>query len=81
MSQKVWTFVIRGGEPIGLSLPRNPTLDHDGEMTMWKLVATETTARMVETLLLDEAGAQVEVYTEEETEEQKTLREARLKSR
>lgn len=66
---RVWTFVVRGGDPFAISVPLNPTLDHDGSMTVWKLVATADKAREVEEAIR-EIGSNVTVYTEETTPEQ-----------
>lgn len=74
---KVWTFVIRGGEGFDLRLPRTPTCVHDGGMTMWKLVGTQSIADAAKALM-EETGATVELHTETQTEEQAALRRERL---
>ncbi len=74
---KVWTFVIRGGGEIMLAMPRTPTLDHDGRMTMWKMVGTARIAESVKAIL-EEAGASVELHTEGQSPEQEALRLERL---
>jgi len=66
---KVWTFVIEGGQELSLSLPGNPSLQHDALRTIWKLVGTEETANSAAGLIRS-LGAKVTLYTEEETPEQ-----------
>lgn len=74
---KVWTFILRGGSPLEMSLPGNPKLEHNGEMTVWKLCGTRNLREAAENLIAQQ-GCTVEVYTEEETPEQKALRAARV---
>lgn len=66
---KVWTFVIEGGQEFTLSLPGNPSLQHDAFRTIWKLVGTEETADSAARLICS-LGAKVTRLTEEETPEQ-----------
>lgn len=71
---KVWTFLVRGGpDDLSISLPGNPPLHHTGSMTIWKLVGTQETADAA-TGLLRSLGASVEVFTEEESQEQRAER-------
>lgn len=73
MTQKVWTFLIRGGASFSMGLPQNPPLVHGGSLTIWKMVGTVKLAEMAQAVM-EEQGAKVEVYTEEQTEEQARLR-------
>jgi len=71
--KKVHTFEIRGGEPFSLQLKNNPSLDHDGGLTIWKLVGTRRLAQTAKEML-EALGASVKQYTEGESEEQKSER-------
>lgn len=73
---KVWTFQIQGGDPFDLVLQNHPRLVHEGRMTLWKLAGTRKMATEALEVIQDAAGegATVELYYEEETEEQKALR-------
>lgn len=73
---RVWTFFIQGGKPFEMTLPNNPNLSHDGRTTVWKLCGSETLRKAAEELIAMNGG-QVQVYTEQETLEQKALREGR----
>jgi len=64
----VWTFQITGGKPFRLSIPQNPLLDHNGRMTLWKLVGTEMLADQVEHDI-SKFGGQVKRYGEQQTPE------------
>lgn len=62
--EKIWTFLIHGGEPLHIEDKKNPPLDHDGKgQTIWKMIGTETTATAVEAILI-EYGATVQRTTE-----------------
>ena len=71
---KVWTFVIEGGERMGLTLPNNPALVHDGRKTLWKLVGTKETADTAAGLIRS-LGATLTILTEEESVEQRAERD------
>ena len=73
MVQKVWTFVVRRGNPFTLQLPQNPPLLHDGSWNIWKLVGTPRLAEMAKEII-EEQGATVILYTEEQTQEQARMR-------
>lgn len=65
---KVWTLEIRGGQPFDLQLSpesgaQNPTLHHDGERSLWKMVGTVEVLEAVRAALLEQ-GAQIKVFTE-----------------
>lgn len=69
---KVWTFILRGGEPFQLKFNTKigPRLDHGGGHTVWKMTGTEEEARSVEALVAGPTiGARVERHTEEEDAE------------
>ena len=66
---KLWTFLIRGGEPLELLMSRTPRLEHNGGTTIWKMVGTVRIAESIK-LLVEEAGASVDLHTEVQTEEQ-----------
>ena len=75
---KVWTFLIRGGpSDFSLTLPNNPSLYHDGSITIWKMVGTQETANTGAGLIRS-LGAAVTVYTEEQSKEQEAERRSLL---
>lgn len=69
---KVWTFIIRGGQPFKLKLADKigPLLDHDGRRTIWKMMGTEEEAASVEAMMASGTliGARVERHTDEDEE-------------
>lgn len=73
---KVWTFILRGGNPFRLSFTGKlgPPLDHDGRLTVWKMVGTGAEAASVENMVVTVVGATVTRHTEEEDEEMLALR-------
>ena len=77
IQHKVWTFIIRGGADFSLRLPNNPPLDHDGRMSMWKMVGTKRIADAA-CGIIKETGASVELHTEHQNEEQAAIRKSRL---
>jgi hypothetical protein len=71
----VWTFCIVGGSSFTLSVPGNPSLDHNGRSTLWKFVGTKDQAAQAECLINHSTDAiSVTVYAETETTEQYLLR-------
>jgi hypothetical protein len=60
-----------------MSLPGNPALDFRGSLTVWKLVGSKELADSAEAIMRN-LGVQVDVFTEEETEEQIAERERLL---
>ena len=68
---KVWTFIIRGGEPFQMKLAKlGPKLEHGGGMTVWKMMGTEEEAQSVEALIVGPTiGARVNRHTEKEDAE------------
>ncbi len=79
--RKVWTFIIRGGECFRLNFNERigPVLDHDGGMTMWKMVGTEKEADAVKDLVVTVAMCRVERHTETATAEMLAIRNERLR--
>ncbi len=78
---KVFTFEIRGGQGVALTFQTvtGPPLEHDGGHTLWKMVGTLEMAAEVEQLLTGPmVGATVEIFTEEQTEEQAGIRQGLL---
>lgn len=73
---KVWTFIIRGGQPLSLRLQRlGPGHEHNGRHSVWKLVGTAEEAVAAEALLTGPlVGAQVIRTTEEEDDTMLELR-------
>lgn len=67
---RLWTFHIQGGKPFQMEVPRHPRLDHDGRVTLWKLVATASVAQEVVETIKNTSGAEVRLYTEEQSSEQ-----------
>ena len=77
----VWTFIIRGGGPFTLCLNGKfgPGLNHDGSMTIWKMVGTEEEAEsFIEMVTGPLIGARVEHHTEVENEEMQAIRRRHL---
>ena len=70
---QVWTFVITQGNPFRLTLPNNPSVEHDGGKTVWKMIASEELAAQT-TAAFRALGATVQRYTEIESDEQKAFR-------
>lgn len=73
----VWTIVITGGDPFRLTLIGNPTLDHQGERTVWKVVGTADMAKRVVDIAKT-LRCKADFWTEEETPEQCAERAAIL---
>jgi len=75
-----WTFIIRGGDPFDLKLKGKlgPALNHDGAMTVWKMVGTEEEAASVESMIITLIKARVNRHTEVETDEMLAIRAQRL---
>lgn len=73
----VWTFQLVGGQAFTMTLPNNPSLDHDGQRTLWKMVGTETLAKQA-LQAFQAFGVQVNLYTESELPEQTAERLALL---
>lgn len=77
----IWTFIIRGGEPFDLTVKGKlgPALNHDGTLTVWKMLGTEEEAASVESMIVGPLiGARVERHTEVEDDEMLAIRQARL---
>ena len=74
---KIWTFLIRGGEPFDIRVAGKlgPPLIHRGKMTLWKMVGTEEEADSLESIISGPLiKARVERHTEVETEGMLALR-------
>jgi hypothetical protein len=65
----VWTFVISAGPSFKITLPDNPFLDYKGGREIWKIVAPESTADTIKSML-ESLGVVVVRYTEGESLEQ-----------
>lgn len=78
----VWTFIIRGGDPFDLNITKKlmaPPLNHDGVMTLWKMVGTKEDADSVQEMVMGPLiGARVTRHTEVETPEMLAIRHERL---
>jgi len=77
----VWTFVIRDGQTFDLVLNEKlgPPLNHDGLLTIWKMVGTKSEADSVLEMVTGPLiGARVVRHTEVETEEMLAIRHERL---
>ena len=76
---RIWTFTIRGGLKIRLSVKDHPLLDHPGEghTTIWKVAGTTEEIDGIQAAL-EELGCAVMRYSEGETKEQRSIRMARL---
>ena len=67
----LWTITLRGGKPVSLALSGSPSLDHDGNFTLWKAILTSRERTVLEkyfeVLLLElcgevERGAMAELH-------------------
>ena len=76
-SHKVWTFLLISGEPVSLSIPGNPVLDFTGRRTVWHLTSSQEVADTIETFLKS-LGVVLERYCEEQSDEQKKIRQGLL---
>lgn len=74
---KVWTFRIQGGQEFSITLKGNPSVNHDGGRTLCKLVCSFEVAEQF-IGLVKALGSSVEVFTEEESQEQTEERETLL---
>ena len=74
---RVWTFLIRHGDPFTLTLPMTPILNHDGRRTFWKMVGTPSEAKRVEQVI-ESHDCAVKKFCEEQSEEQARERRALL---
>lgn len=70
---KVWTFKIVGGEPIQISIPRVPVLNHTGGTTLWQMFGPPEWADAIEGML-KASGCKIERYGEGQTDEQEVGR-------
>lgn len=68
-AHRVWTFRIVGGSPFQMQLPNHQPLDHQGRLTVWKLVGSQSLADAARDILTG-IGATVDVFAESETPEQ-----------
>lgn len=75
----IWTFIIRDGTEVRLVLPHRPPLEHPGKgaVTIWKTSGTEEEAAQLQATL-EGQGCSIERYGEGETDEQHSIRMARL---
>ena len=71
----VFTFQLLGGSEFRLTVPNNPTLDHNGKRTVWKFVGEVKQAYALSTTF-SSFGADVTHYTETENAEMLAEREA-----
>lgn len=72
--KRLWTFVVRGGEPLKLQPKGNIPDEHDGGLSILKFVLTEQRAEETRALL-EQHGCTVQVNTERQSDEQKKLRQ------
>jgi hypothetical protein len=80
VEERVWTFLVLGDQPFRLALPNNPILDHHGgpKRTDWRLVGTRALMEASKEHI-QEQGATVTVYMQDESPEQLRIREDRLR--
>jgi len=79
--KRVWTFIIKGGQPCTIDIKGRlgPSCDHTGGTTVWKIVGTDEEAAAVEELFRGPlVGASVQRHTEEENDEMLAERQQRL---
>lgn len=68
--QKVWTLRIEGGIPFSLQVHRHPIIDHDGGVTLGKIVGDSAVAQQAASTIRSRFGASVSLHTEEQSPEQ-----------
>ena len=74
---KIWTLRIQGEPEFAITLPGNPSLDHDGSLTLWKISGSfHLVSKAVD--LIQAIGPTVDVFTEEQTPEQAKERDGLL---
>ena len=73
----VWRFLIKGGQPVDLTLTEflGPPLNHNGvRRTLWQMVGTLEQAEAVKAMLTGPlVGAKVEMFTDAESDEERDL--------
>lgn len=72
--KRLWTFIVRGGEPITVQPKGNIPEEHEGGRSVMRFVLTDEDAEATETLL-KEHGCSVEKSAPRETAEQKAERQ------
>lgn len=76
---RVWTFQLVGGDPFGMGVPNNPQIKHDGGITLYHLVGSETLANQVGNLI-ESFGCRVTRTGELETPEQSSYHQQYIES-
>ncbi len=68
--KRLWTFIVRNGEPFKLQVPGNPPIEYEGgSLEILKAVATEDTAEGIRQVAAMN-GCHVVMKTEYQTDEQ-----------
>jgi hypothetical protein len=71
--------LLLSGDPVSIAIPGNPTLNFTGSRTIWHLVASQEVADKA-TAFLQSLGIVLERYCEEQSDEQKHIRQGLLGS-
>lgn len=71
--KQYWVYVLNGGEPFSISIPNNPTFDHNGSMSVWSMYLSPFEKKGVESLFR-QRGQNFLIYDNSLTEEESSLR-------
>lgn len=74
---RLWVFEFRGGNEFSVRVPNNPTVNHDGSLTVAHLVLAEKDAAKIQAHA-EHHGVRVRRFSEGQTEEQAEERQLLL---
>ena len=70
--RKTWTFLLNGGETIDVQLGANPTVSHNGDLSLWTLHLTIEEKSELEKTLKDKVSQYQAVATNDKLEKETT---------
>lgn len=76
MNHKLWTFKVIGGETFHFQVPGNPSIHHDGILSVFNLMLTGEQAEQVTGFIQDQGCGVAVKVPEGESPEQKAERRA-----
>ena len=59
---EMFTFVVSSGDPIDISVPSGPALNHDGRLSVWHFLGTQEQAEELRTFI-ENNKCDVELYS------------------
>lgn len=71
--KKYWVYVLKGGEPFSISIPNNPSFEHNGSMSVWSMYLSPFEKKGVESFFM-QRGQNFLVYDNSTTEKENQLR-------